>query len=78
MLTPSDKKNIKNFKNLGKNHQRVFKHRLIKKCKSALEDIEYVLLNYEKLGVEIDKTLDIKQLTNLLELYEKLSTLQNM
>jgi len=78
MLTPTNKKNIKDFENLPINHQRVFKHRLMKQCRQSLKDIEYVLLNYEKLNLKVDKVVDINQLTKLLELYEKLCLLQNM
>ena len=78
MLTPTNLKNIKNFKSLKTNTQRVFKHRLIKKCSSSLKDIEYILLNREKLNIKVDKIIDISQLVNLLDLYEKLSLLQNM
>ena len=78
MLTPTNKKNIENFENLSINRQRVFKHRLIKQCQQSLKDIEYVLLNYEKLNLKIDKVIDINQLIKLLELYEDLSKLQNM
>jgi hypothetical protein len=78
MLTPTDKKNIENFKNLSINHQRVFKCRLIKKFRKFQEDLEIVLLNYERLGIKVDKIVDIVQLTKLLELYENLSKLQNM
>lgn len=78
MLTPTDKKNINNFEKLNINHQRVFKHRLIKKCSNSLKDIEYVLLNQETLKVKIDKIIGVVQLVNLLELYENLSKLQNM
>lgn len=78
MLTPTDKKNIERFEALPFNHQRVFKHRLIKKCASALKDIEVVLNNHEKLKIQIDKVLDINQLINLMEWYENLCLLQNM
>ena len=46
MLTPSDRKKIESFEKLNINHQRVFKHRLIKKCRQFQEDIEVILLNY--------------------------------
>ena len=78
MLTPTDKKNIRNFENLTINHQRVFRHRLIKKFLQFQIDLEIVLLNYAKLGIKINKIIDINQLTKLLELYENLSKLQNM
>jgi hypothetical protein len=78
MLTPSDFINIKNFENLDINHQRVFKHRLIKKFRKFQEDLEFVLLYYEKMNIKVDKIIDINQLTKLLELYENLSKLQNM
>ena len=78
MLTPTDKKNLEDFKNLKINTQRVFKHRLIKKFRSFQEDLEFVLLHYEKLNLKVDKIIDINQLTKLLELYENLSKLQNM
>jgi len=78
MLTPTDKKNIENFEKLNLNHQRVFKHRLIKKFREFQEDLEFVLLNYERLGIKVDKIINIVQLTKLLELYENLSKLQNM
>jgi len=78
MLTPTDRKNIKNFERLNLNHKRVFKHRLIKKCLKAQRDIEFVLLHYDELGLKIDKVIDIIQLSKLMELYEELTKLQNM
>mgnify|MGYP001564963605 CR=1 FL=1 len=78
MLTPTDKKNIETFDNLTLNHQRVFKHRLIKKFRQFQNDMEFVLLHFEKLDIKVDKIADINQLTKLLELYENLSKLQNM
>ncbi len=78
MLTPTDIKNIEGFQKLPPNHQRVFKHRLIKKCIMSQEDLEFILLNYDKLKIKIDKIIDINQLTKLLELYENLTKLQNM
>jgi hypothetical protein len=78
MLTPTDFKNINNFEHLKTNHQRVFKHRLINKFQKFQQDLEYVLLHYEKLNIKIDKIVDINKLTNLLELYEHISKLQNM
>ncbi len=78
MLTPTDKQNIENFDKLNVNHKRVFKHRLIQKCQQFQKDFEFVLLNFEKLNLKVDKITDIVQLTRLLELYEDLSKLQNM
>lgn len=78
MLTPTDRKNIENFDSLTLNHQRVFKHRVIKKFRQFQEGLEFVLLHFEKLGIKVDKIIDINQLTKLLELYEDLSKLQNM
>lgn len=78
MLTPTDKKNIETFDSLTLNHQRVFKHRLIKKFRQFQEDLEFVLLHFEKLSIKVDKIVEINQLTKLLELYENLSKLQNM
>lgn len=78
MLTPTNKKNIKNFEKLTVNHKRVFRHRLIKKFLQFQKDLEIVLLNHEKLGIKVNKIVDIVQLTKLLELYENLSKLQNM
>lgn len=78
MLTPTDKKNIENFETLTLNHQRVFKHRLIQKCVKFQKDFEFVLLNFSKLNIKVDKIVDIAQLTKLLELYEDISKLQNM
>ncbi len=78
MLTPTDKKNIKDFSNLNINHQRVFRHRLIKKFIKFQQDLEIVLLNHEKLSIRVNKIVDISQLTKLLELYEDLNKLQTM
>lgn len=78
MLTFTDKKNIETFGSLTLNHQRVFKHRLIKKFRRFQEDLEFVLLYFERLDIKVDKVIDINQLTKLLELYENLSKLQNM
>lgn len=78
MLTPTDKRNLKNFEKLTSNHQRVFKHRIKEKCNSALKDIGVVANYHEKLKFKVDKILDINQLVNLMDLYEKLSLLQNV
>ncbi len=77
MLTQTDKDNIKDFDKLNKNHQRVFRHRLCKKFIKFQEDLEIVLLNYERLDLKIDKIVNITQLIKLLELYENISKLQN-
>ena len=77
MLTPSDHHKINNFKDLNPNHQRVFKHRLIKKCKASIKDLKYVSLNYEKLNLKIDKIIDTEELSDLIEIYENLMILQN-
>ena len=63
---------------LKDNHKRIFKHRLRVKCVSSIRDIQYVLANYEKLGIKPDKFIDIIKLTELLEQYENLCLLQNM
>jgi len=77
MLTPSDIKKIKNFENLTISHQRTFRHRLCKKFIRFQQDLEVVLLHYEKMNIKVKKMVDIVQLTKLLELYENLSKLQN-
>lgn len=78
MLTNSDKNNIKNFERLKINQKRVFKHRLIRKFRDFQIDLEFVLLNYERLGIKADKIVDIIQLSKILDLYSDISTLQNM
>ena len=78
MLTPTDKNNMENFKRLSGGHQRTFKHRLKIKCTTAIKDIQFVLTNYEKLGIKPDKFVNIIELTNLMEQYENLCLLQNM
>jgi len=78
MLTSTDLKNIKNFDNLNANHQRVFKHRLRKKCISAIKDIQYVFIHHKKLNIKIDKFLEINEVINLLDQYENLCLLQNV
>lgn len=78
MLTPTDKNNLKNFEKLTPNHQRVFKHRIIEKCNSALRDIETVASYHEKLKLKIDKFLDINKIVDLMKLYEDLCLLQNV
>lgn len=75
MLTQREKENINNFETLKKNHQRVFKHRLKKRCLSAIKDLRFVIINYEKLGIKIDLFVDINELMGL---YEELCLLQNM
>jgi len=77
MLTPTDIKNMENFENLKEGHKRIFKHRLIKKFRQFQEDLEVVLLHYEKMKIKVDKIIDINQLTKLLKLYEDLCLLQN-
>ena len=77
MLTPTDIKNIRNFKTLKLTHQRTFKHRLTKKCNSALKDIKFILLDIENMPFKINK-LDVNLIFDIIELYENLSLLQNM
>jgi hypothetical protein len=76
MLTPSDKLKIENFARLNKNHQRVFRHRLMKKCINSIPDIEFVLLNHKKLSLKIEKAINTSYLSSLLETYENLVKLQ--
>lgn len=78
MLTPSDKSKIQNFDKLKENHKRVFKHRLKKKCILAVEDIKYLLLNYEELSLKPRGFININSVIDIIELYEKVSLLQNM
>jgi len=78
MLNPTDLENIRNFENLNANSQRVFKHRLKKKCISAITDIQYVLAHYKKLNIKIDKFLEVNEVINLLDQYENLCLLQNV
>lgn len=78
MLTKRDIKNIENFESLTKNHQRVFKHRIIKKSLKFQKDLEFLLLNQERMGINIDKIIDINQILKLLKMYEEISALQNM
>lgn len=78
MLTPTDKDNLENFEKLKPNSRRVFKHRLIKKCNSALKDIEIVAGYHEKLKLKIDKFLDINKIVDIMKLYEDLCLLQNV
>jgi hypothetical protein len=66
MLTPTDKQNIGDFDKLSINHKRVFKHRLIRKCQQFQRDFEFILLNFEKLNLKVDKITDIVQLTKFL------------
>lgn len=77
MLTPSDKWKIENFDKLTIEHQRTFRHRLCKKFLNFQQDLEIVLLHYEKLNIKINKIIDIVQLIKLLDLYEDLSKLQD-
>ena len=78
MLTTTDIENIRNFENLNSNSQRVFKHRLKKKCLSAIKDVQYVLVYHEKLNTKPDKFVDVNEVINLLDQYENLCLLQNV
>ena len=78
MLTPTDKQNIANFDKLSINHKRVFKHRLIQKCKQFQQDFEFVLLHFEKLNVKVDKVVDLLQIIRILEIYYELTELQKV
>ena len=78
MLTPTDKRNIQSFELLNQNHQRVFKHRLRKKCISAIKDIECVLSHCRELKIKPDKFVDINSIISLIKTYEEICILQNM
>jgi len=78
MLTPSDIKNIENFDKLNSNHQRVFRFRIKNKCKYSIKDLNYILLNYNKLKLKLDDFIDIDSLINFVDTIEKLEALQNM
>ena len=69
-------KNIMNFSKLSKNHQRVFRHRLKRKFKSFVKDLEYVMLHNQTLKLDIEDIIDVEQLMNLLEIYENHKKLQ--
>lgn len=78
MLTPTDQRNIQKFGLLKPNHQRVFKHRLRKKCISAIKDIECVLSHCRKLKIKPDKFVDLNSIISLIKTYEEICILQNM
>ncbi len=77
MLTPSDKRNIQNFKSLKKNHQRVFRHRLKRKFKGYAKDLEFILLYHNTLKLNLEKVVSMEDLSFLLNLYETQKKLQN-
>mgnify|MGYP001580559542 CR=1 FL=1 len=60
MITPSDLKKIETFYELNPNHQRVFRHRLVRKCLQFQKDLEVIMLNSRALKIDIEKiwTLD--------------------
>jgi len=64
MLTPTDFKNIKNFARLSPSHKAVFKHRLKAKCRRVFKDMEFLLLNYKTLGLDITDVMDAKLLAS--------------
>lgn len=76
MLTPSDNHNIANFEKLNKNHQRVFRHRLIRKCNSAIVGLQKVLLLHDRLEIKA-KRISGESLWDLLDTYEMVYELQN-
>ena len=76
MLTPTDLKNIKNFDDLNKNHQRIFKFRLKGKCSRIFQDLDYLLLNYSKLKLKKEEIIDINRLISLIKTYEDLEKLE--
>jgi len=78
MLTPSNIRNIRNFHNLNKNHQRVFRHRIRKKFDKCVDDIEYIFLNKQTLRIKLDDVIDEDKLMKLLKLLEDYRKLQNM
>ena len=78
MITPSDLKKIETFYELNPNHQRVFRHRLVRKCLQFQKDLEVIMLNSRALKIDIEKIVDLNQLINLIELYQNKGALQNM
>ena len=77
MLSKADRKNIEHFEKLNSSHQRVFKHRLRKKCIFAIKDLQYVFENCLKLDIKPDKFIDVVGLFDLLGQYEDACLLQN-
>ena len=78
MLTPTDIKNIENFQRLNKNHQRVFRYRIKNKSKKSIKDLNYLLLNYNKLKLKIEDFIDPDYLISLVDTIKELEALQNM
>lgn len=73
MLTPTDFNHIRNFDKLRYNHQKIFRHRVKKKCKNTLKDIKYVLLNYQKLRIRFpEKIVNVDDLVDLIQVLEDL------
>lgn len=78
MITPSDLVKIKNFDWLSPNHKRVFKYRLIRKCRQFQRDLEVVVLHAQSLNIDIDKVIDLVQFVNIIETYQNRKALQKM
>ena len=70
MLSRQSIYNIDNFDKLSSNYRRVLKHRLKKKCNRAIIDLQYILLNKDKLKLKKDDIVNPLQLIDLQEAYE--------
>ncbi len=71
MLTLTDYNNIRRFKELNKNHQKVFRYRIRNKFKNVFYGIKEILINYDKLGISPERLISLSELLELVELYKK-------
>ena len=72
MLTDKQKRNIEEFSSLTPVYQRVFRHRLRKRCQRTLYDFKFVLLHSEELKLKSDNFVYFRDLDDVLDLLRRL------
>lgn len=76
MITDRNIKNIQNFDKLKPNHRRVFRYHLRKKCEKIINHLMFVLANHEKLRLQPEDVIKIKELEELVKLFTKIKEKQ--
>ena len=70
MLSKIDIKNIKNFELLEPYHQRIIRSKFYKKSKKSIKDLQFLLINKNKLKLKLNKVISYEELENLLDLLQ--------
>lgn len=76
MLTNRQIENIQNFDKLNSNHRRVFRYFLRRKCEKTIKHLTFVLINHQNLNMRPEDIINLKDLTELVRVVERVNKRQ--